>query len=243
MRLPLVMYVGQLGSGKDTVAGMMRDLVPKSDFITLAAPMKEFAKKVFGFTQDQMYGGSALREQEFIETDNRVRRLFELNANSFLDSLFPPSETHPTPRYMALESWFRGIMDKGPRTGRHVLQTLGTEFGRAQDQDVWIRAGINGAMEKLVSGSNLVTMTDGRFKNEILQVKRAGGTIIRVLNPNSTSTSKHLSELEQESIPDFWFDFVLVNDKANGLPWLAKTVEALTATVISDPYRYGVAKR
>lgn len=238
MAYPIVMFVGKLGSGKDTAAQFMRELVPQSDFVTLAAPMKEFAKKVFGFTHEQMYGGSALREQVFTKDDSQVERLYELHRTEFLETLFPTGQHGP-----ALDFWFSGIMDNGPRTGRHILQTLGTEFGRAQDQDVWIRAGINGATKKLVAGSSLITMTDGRFRNEILQVKKAGGIVIRVLNPDTVGTSSHPSELEQESVPDFWFDFLLVNNKANGLPWLAKTVEALTATVISDPYRYGAAKR
>ena len=238
MRLPLVMFVGQLGSGKDTVAGMMRDLIPKSDFVTLAAPMKEFAKKVFGFTHDQMYGPSALREQAYTVPDDEVDNRFRGNRKEFLDTLFPAV---PRASYV-LENWYQSIQ-RSTRTGRHILQTLGTEVGRNLDRDVWIRAGIKGAIDKLVDGSNLVTMTDGRFKNEILQVKSAGGTVVRVVNPHGTSTSTHASELEQESIPDFWFDYVLVNDKTNGLPWLAKNVEALTAAVISDPYRYGVAKR
>ena len=240
MRLPLVMFVGQLGSGKDTVAGMMRDLVPKSDSITLAAPMKEFAKKVFGFTHEQMYGASALREQAFTRHNDEVVAAFNRYARTFIDDLF--SENRQS-NGEALGRWFGSVIVDGPRTGRHILQTLGTEFGRAQDPDVWIRAGVRGMLDKLVSGANLITMTDGRFKNEILQVKMAGGTVVRVVNPSGGSTSKHPSELEQESIPDFWFDFVLVNDKTNGLPWLGKNVEALTSTVISDPYRYGVAKR
>jgi len=222
MDYPIVMFVGKLGSGKDTAAEMMRNRVKNSASVTLAAPMKEFAKKVFGFTHEQMYGGSALREQEFVVSDDLVDRSYESNRNSFLDSLFT-SGSEGT----ALDYWFGRIMEKGPRTGRHILQTLGTEFGRTQDQDVWIRAGINSATKALMEGAGLVTFTDGRFRNELLAVKRVGGMIVSVIDPDDRTVAVHASEKEQESIPEFWYDYRLVNRKGMGLLNLKHLVDSI----------------
>lgn len=222
MNYPIVMFVGKLGSGKDTAAQFMRDRVRKAGVITLAAPMKEFAKKVFGFTHDQMYGSSILREQPFLTPDDMVERQYEIHRQPFLDDLFSTGGRGP-----ALDLWFDKIMSKEPRTGRHILQTLGTEFGRAQDQDVWIRAGINGATMALINGADLVTFTDGRFRNEVLAIKRAGGMVVQVINPDDRTVATHASEKEQESIPEFWYDYRLVNRKGMGLLNLKHLVDSI----------------
>ena len=224
MNYPIVMFVGKLGSGKDTAAQFMRDRVKKAGVITLAAPMKEFAKKVFGFTHDQMYGSSALREQVFTKDNHSAIEDFKRYAPAFIEDLFSKDLQS---NGEALDKWFWSIIDDGPRTGRHILQTLGTEFGRAQDQDVWIRAGINGATQALVEGADLVTFTDGRFRNEVLAIKRVGGMIVNVIDPDNRTVAVHASEKEQESIPEFWYDYRLVNRKGMGLLNLKHLVDSI----------------
>lgn len=225
MKFPIVMFVGKLGSGKDTAAQMMRDRVVNGDSVTLAAPMKEFAKKVFGFTHEQMYGSSKLREDIFTRGDAEVKEAYEETWRDFIGELFGVGWANDADRY--LHGWFEGIMEKGPRTGRHILQTLGTEFGRTQGRDLWIDYGIKNAQNKLVSGSNLVTITDGRFRNEVLAVKKIGGMVIHVINPDDTTIATHASEKEQESIPPFWYDYRLVNRKSMGLLNLKHLVDSI----------------
>lgn len=221
---PIVMFVGKLGSGKDTAAEMMRSRVTNGKSVTLAAPMKEFAKSIMGFTHDQMYGPSSRREEIFAWPDDEVENAFSMRAHGFLKSLFG---TVSADSATALNSWFWGIMHNGPRTGRHVLQTLGTEFGRSQGRDVWINAGINLAQDMLVEGANLVTITDGRFRNEVLAVKKAGGMVIHIVNPDDKTVATHASEKEQESIPEFWYDYTLVNRKSLGIRNLKHLVDAI----------------
>jgi hypothetical protein len=59
--------------------------------------------------------------------------------------------------------------------------------------------------------------TDGRFRNEVLGVKRAGGVVLRIDRPIvqdgfSDAAKLHASETEQSTIPAWWFDDVVKND-------------------------------
>lgn len=219
MKYPVIMFVGKIGSGKDTAARLTHEFTrhhnPAS--VTLAAPMKEFAKNVFGFTHEQMYGASALRGEASPYTPEACRAQYETYNFDFSEGLGLKPKA-----LFALDNWFDSIVRSGNYTGRHVLQTLGTEFGRAEDKDVWIRAGLKAASRMLAEGNGLITITDGRFRNEILAVKAVGGIVINIVDPADRSVAVHASELEQESVPAFWYDATIVNDKNKGTSWLAK---------------------
>ena len=79
---------------------------------------------------------------------------------------------------------------------------------------IWGNLGIAKAFALLDGGTNVTVFTDCRFRNEVLAIKRAGGKVYRIKrpNPSKTAKSKHASEAEQSSIPDFWCDGVLHNN-------------------------------
>jgi hypothetical protein len=63
-----------------------------------------------------------------------------------------------------------------------------------------------------------VVITDGRFRNEVQNVRKQGGYVIKVESPVQTvRLNGHSSETELDSIPLSWFDAVLKNDKSHGL--------------------------
>lgn len=102
-------------------------------------------------------------------------------------------------------------------TPRRVLQTFGTEFGRAVDINLWTDITIRDAFSSLLHHP-MAVITDGRFRSEILAVKRAGGKVIKVVNPEQSSVPfGHASETELDTIPLDWFDVVVLNDKQKGL--------------------------
>lgn len=70
--------------------------------------------------------------------------------------------------------------DGTPLTARFALQTLGTEWGRACDPNLWVKAGINRARRLFDSGATLVVFTDCRFLNEARAVSEAGGEVWRI---------------------------------------------------------------
>ena len=80
------------------------------------------------------------------------------------------------------------------RTARHVMQTLGTEFGRDQvHPDLWIDTWRIKVSDLLEAGEGVV-VTDIRFQNEADAIKKLGGRVFRVVRPRLTNGDLHASE-------------------------------------------------
>ena len=247
MSLPLILLFGQAGSGKDTVADFM---VQDHGAVTLALadPMKRLARHVFGFNQEQLWGPSSCRNapdprtQDPEALDWILGQFYSAETQKWLYEVLPT----PTPKAEAeFRQWFMGMMEVAktkPLTPRLVLQTLGTEFGRHQSRDTWIRIAIGSAMKLLGGGYSYVrteglvkdpgaanprwvVVTDGRFLNEIVSVAAAGGRGVKIMGPDSAMTAAakaagvagHASESEQGRAPDPFFSCVFWNDKSRGL--------------------------
>jgi hypothetical protein len=74
---------------------------------------------------------------------------------------------------------------------RTAAQTLGTEWGRALDPDLWLKA----AMRRCMSIDRAV-ISDVRFENEAEAIRKQGGTIIHMVGRASDlgDRSSHASE-------------------------------------------------
>jgi hypothetical protein len=141
--------------------------------------------------------------------------------------------------------------EQGGLSPRAMLQTLGTEWGRFVDRRIWIQYAqriqrsllgggytydrTKGLVETPGQTYSFALVTDGRFRNEALEFKAGGATVIRVVNPMggglTAGVKGHASEQEQKTIPDSWFDAVLVNNKDDGLSVLRWTVEDLMSEI------------
>lgn len=111
----------------------------------------------------------------------------------------------------------------GGLTPRKALQTLGTEWGRGCHQDVWVRYALRTA--KAMGGN--VVITDVRFRNEMNAIQAAGGKVLRLVRDTDRFLPgrAHLSETEQEGIPDHAVDAVVENNRS--LEELAQTLGEL----------------
>lgn len=190
---------GPAGSGKDTFADM---LLENDGFVrlSLADPIKRFAMDVWEFSETQLWGPSEHR--------------------SIPDTRY---EICKSPNYIEY------------LTPRKVLQHLGTEGCRSVDEDVWIRyalrianfllenpsftysysRGVYPSKIKNYPATKVVILPDIRFCNEINRIKKAGGTLIRIIRPGSGLTgeyAQHQSESEMSSISSEEFDFIINND-------------------------------
>ena len=80
-------------------------------------------------------------------------------------------------------------------TARVALQTLGTEWGRNLDSDIWVKAAMREA-EYFLHTDSKVIFDDVRFANEAVAIRNAGGRVYRVSRKGfEASTDNHISEL------------------------------------------------
>lgn len=223
MRVPIVLLSGPAGSGKDTVAGLLAKHTGAAT-LAMADPMKALVRDLFGFTDDQLSGPSARRSEAVFAPDDLPDR-FAAHAPPWLLALGLDPDGDQAAR---LSQWAHTVVNElGQITARHALQTLGTEWGRALDPDLWVNAALRRARELLLGGAPAAIITDGRFRNEILATHVAGGHVVRIRCPGAGLTgaaATHASEQEQVQIPDSWFDLVLYNDRSAGLPALERAV-------------------
>jgi hypothetical protein len=243
---PLIFGIsGKAGSGKDTVADY---LVKNHGFVkvSLADEMKRFAKRLFEFTDQQLWGPSENRNAvdhrfDLFETWDEAFDKLETVGAEWCKFLF--GEDHAADALLKLYDWFDKLeMNYGPdsKNGntlspRLVLQTIGTEFGRAIDDKVWVRATMNIAKQVLEGPYRYtretgcvhdalgwgqwwqnpkgIVIADVRFRNEVDGVRDEGGVTFRVKRPGTklvqVGIAGHASEAEMDLIPDDAFDHVI----------------------------------
>jgi hypothetical protein len=152
-------------------------------------------------------------------------------------------------------SEFRNAVD--PRYGvspRHVLQRLGTEWGRDCDTDVWVRYaigvcrallepppgqvayyssehGLKITRDPRFNGWRGVVVPDVRYANEAQAIRDAGGIVVEVVRPGAGLkgvAGKHISE---SGIPSGFLDYRIVNEGT--VEDLATAVATFVATAVA----------
>jgi len=237
MNVPLILLAGEAGSGKDTAAAAIVNEFPELNPVAIgqADEIKRFAGFLFDFTPAQLWGPSENRNTQDPRClsspadlwDNATERANSGKTAKWIEKLGHEKAGE------VFDSWFEGL-DKAYRytlSPRVVLQTLGTEFGRSLDANVWSRLTLDTAFRALNGGylytrsgglvpenmnHDLVVITDGRFRNEVLNVKRAGGLTMLIKRfPTKKSGGPGIKDHASEAlsaIPNFWFDVILENN-------------------------------
>lgn len=220
--MKLIAICGNAGCGKDTAADHLVNNY-SFDKISFAGPLKKFGKRVFDFTDDQLYGPSNFRnaiDTRYYAWNERVDEMWDM-AEGYL-ALFGPGWAESvipnyTPKdYHTLVRWFDKLKEEHPAISpRIMLQQLGTEWGRNIDKDIWVKA----ALRKARSLDKCV-ITDVRFFNELDLVKKAGGKLVRVHreetddNASLLGMGNHQSEMELTMFTDDMFDAVINNNRS-----------------------------
>ncbi len=237
----LILVCGKAGSGKDTFGNRLAE---KLDGVTLglADPMKRMMAELFGFNDTQLYGPSEERNKidprldwNFINREVRPK-LLGLGPKWIRQLAM---DAHPDTAAEGLYDWFSDCQNRSKKdfglSARYVLQTFGTEWGRTQDPEVWSKKAVKTA-RILLGGEhvydrrvglhrvptmkrppNLAVITDGRFSNEIVNVKSAAGVAVEIRRPSATDTAttgvnNHVSEAGLDEVPPHFYDGRLLND-------------------------------
>lgn len=150
---------------------------------------------------------------------------------SFLTEYLPNSKiiSFADPMREALVPWVGELMSGGegevlewlsderkdsaliPRIGvtlRHMLRTLGTEYGRKHvHPDLWVYIAQERIRKALSSGRSVI-VDDLRMENEYALLKRKGAMMVKIVKPGSRDV-EHESDAALEALP---FDKVVMND-------------------------------
>jgi hypothetical protein len=119
------------------------------------------------------------------------------------ECLYGPSELRSEiidPKYLNID----GL----PLTYRQALIDLGAH-GRRYNSNIWLNVLVQDANRS--QDINTYIVSDVRFINEFKYLKESGFSMIRILRRDSTHIND-ISEIEQESIKDSEFDYVIYND-------------------------------
>lgn len=95
---------------------------------------------------------------------------------------------------------------------RQMAQTLGTEWGRMLQPDLWLRlagAYMADVERNTWNDTSAFVISDVRFVNEAAWVRAHGGMIWRVIRPGTTPVRQHISEQE---LTLFDADHTIIND-------------------------------
>lgn len=115
------------------------------------------------------------------------------------------------PSQLRSESIPGAFKDGKPLTYRQALIDVGTEVGRKYSDRIWLE-NFDHRYESVVS--DLVIVTDVRFRNEFDHLKEKGFFQIRLYRDTGAPEIQHISETGQASIRDDEFDYVLFNNKS-----------------------------
>lgn len=194
----IIGFVGPRGSGKDTAANILSDLVGGADKRAFGTRLKEVCEDLFGIpaSTDGPDKEAPLRdfprESSIValrDADRRVLHRFTEHLGIEVD-----------------DELVEDFLDKrvlaghyGPRflTPRYAWQVLGTEVGRMLYADVWVEYALRD-----VSADRLVLVTDVRFPNEARAIRKREGKLIRCTYRQVDS--EHASEVLQASIAVDW---------------------------------------
>lgn len=159
---------------------------------------------------------------------------------------------HQTLGLLTTDLWNPAGMSPSTRL---AVQSLGTEWGRAHDPNVWIRLALDRASAFLstprvtrpmatehfasswrIDSCDVVVISDVRFRNEAEAIYAAGGVVWRLLGPSSntaaatstTPTSEHVSETDLDNVDASFFSTVIAN--TGSLADLRHAVEATLRT-------------
>lgn len=187
---PLVLVCGNAGSGKDTFAKFLCAEFAKCKVYAFADPIKRQVAERFlqgdpELIKNVLWGPSHLRETP-------------VSSLNFKENV-----------------WKVKVTTHGEvKTVRELLQAVGSWERQQYSENIWIDETLGEAEKDLKQGiTDLSIVSDGRYRQEILEVKKRGGLVVKIFGRANASAAEtnHSSERELYDIPSFWFDLLVPN--------------------------------
>lgn len=220
MNKHFIVLSGEAGAGKDSTADILVDHFNYRK-ISLSDEMKRFCMRLFGWTNDQVFGPSKFRN----EPDPKWARPCPdcRSGCKLCTGVIDPNRIHVREACKTCEGTGK-INDNSPR---RVLQLLGDEWGRQMiHPDIWTMAAREALAEKLYRGVRIV-INDARFENDRTNLKSwldASLVDVRtsVSKNDGAAWRQHASELSRPT--DEQLDHVIQNDEEWPFPTLKDRV-------------------
>jgi hypothetical protein len=145
-------------------------------------------KRIIALTGPKGVGKTTFAKK--VQSETKVLGTIEILSfagplKAMLRTLLPPEAYTPEGK----EDLRYGLCGKTPR---HLMQTLGTEWGRNLiGEDVWVEAVRN---QILTSDADTIIIDDLRFQNEAEMVRALGGEVWSVSRGGIDYSGEHASE-------------------------------------------------
>jgi len=224
-----IVLSGEAGAGKDSTADI---LVERHGYqkVSLSDEMKRFCMRAFGWTHDQLFGPSQLRNIP----DPKWARPCNLCEGSgrFQDDHPNQFGSLPDPTACSGCEGSGKINDNSPR---RVLQLLGDEWGRQMiHPDIWTMVA-RPRLEDLLSQGTRIVINDARFDNDRTNLRDwLGAKLVDVRSTlakdDGAAWRKHASELSRPS--DHQVHYVIHNDEE----WPFKSLRYHVADMLHTLY-------
>jgi len=215
-----IVLSGVAGAGKDSVADILVDQFDYRKF-SLSDVMKRFCMDAFGWSHDQMFGQSSLRnvpDPKWARPCNQCRGTGSYSFEVCYSECFVSCPGC---------GGAGKINDNSPR---RVLQLLGDEWGRQMiHPDIWTMIARPKLEERLAQGQRIV-INDARFENDRVNLSAWLGAKlvdVRTSNPKNDGATwrQHASELSRPT--DEQVHHVVQNDEEWPFPSLQGHVKEM----------------
>jgi hypothetical protein len=210
-----IVLSGTAGAGKDSIAKI---LVEKHAFklVSLSHEMKVFVARAFGWSDDQVFGPSSMRNAP----DPRwARPCTHCKCTGKVRSM----REHPCPKCNGEGK----INDNSPR---RVLQLLGDEWGRQMiHPDIWTMV-TRPVIEDLLKNDVKIVINDARFQNDRNNLHDWFGAVrvdvqTQKVKKDGAAWRNHGSELSRPTNDEV--EYVISNDEDWPFPSLESKINAM----------------